>query len=29
MNFMHWKGWIGPDSAIVISLDHAANVQLM
>lgn len=29
MNFMHWNGYVGPDDTIVVSLDHAANVQLM
>lgn len=29
MNFLHWNGTVGPDSVIVVSIDHAANVQLM
>jgi len=29
MNFLHWDGWAGPDDLIVVSLDHAANVQLL
>lgn len=29
MNFLHWDGWAGPNDTIVVSLDHAANVQLL
>lgn len=29
MNFLHWDGWRGPEDLIVVTLDHAANVQLL
>jgi Domain of unknown function (DUF1883) len=29
MNFLHWDGWVGPDDVIVVTLDRAANVQLV
>lgn len=29
MRFLHWDGWAGPCDAIVVTLDHAANVQLL
>lgn len=29
MDFFHWSGWTGPDDAIMITIDHAANVQLL
>jgi len=29
MNFLHWDGWGGPDVFIFVTLDHAANVQLL
>ena len=29
MDFFHWSGWLGSDEAIVVTLDHAANVQLL
>ena len=29
MNFLHWDGWVGPDDIIVVTLDRAANVQLL
>jgi hypothetical protein len=29
MNFLHWEGWAGPCDEIVVTLNHAANVQLL
>jgi hypothetical protein len=29
MNFLHWEGSAGACDAIVVTLDHAANVQLL
>ncbi|MEK6677655.1 MAG: DUF1883 domain-containing protein [Planctomycetota bacterium] len=29
MNFLHWEGWAGPCDEIVVTLDHAANIQLL
>ncbi len=29
MSFLHWHDWVGPCEVIVVTLDHAANVQLL
>jgi hypothetical protein len=29
MNFLHWEGCIDPADRVIVTLDHAANVQLL
>ena len=29
MNYLHWDGWAGPADTIVVTLDRAANIQIM